>query len=135
MSLTRGELAKKTGCNLETIRYYEKIGVMPEPSRSAAGYRQYDQSHEQRLQFIMRGRELRFAIEDLKSLLELVDRKIVSCSEVSKLARIHLESVHQKISDLKRIEDALSKTLLSCSGKDVPECPVIDALFLGANST
>jgi MerR family mercuric resistance operon transcriptional regulator len=131
MGITRGKLAKRTGCNAETIRYYEKIGIMPEPARSTAGYRLYDQDHEQRLQFIMRGRELGFVIEDLKSLLDLVDRKVVSCGEVSKLAKEHLESVHQKISDLKRIEDALSKTLISCSGKDVPECPVIDALLLG----
>ena len=133
MGITRGKLAKRTGCNAETIRYYEKIGLMPEPVRSATGYRQYNQEHEQRLQFIMRGRELGFAIEDLKSLLELVDRKIVSCGEVSRLAGTHLESVHQKITDLQRIEVALSKTLRSCSGKDVPECPVIDALFLGTD--
>ncbi len=133
MGVTRGKLAKRTGCNAETIRYYEKIGLMPEPSRSTTGYRQYNQEHEQRLQFIMRGRELGFAIEDLKSLLELVDRKVVSCGEVSRLARIHLASVHQKISDLQRIEDALSKTLRSCSGENVPECPVIDALFLGTD--
>ncbi|MFT6791689.1 MAG: MerR family mercuric resistance operon transcriptional regulator [Cellvibrionaceae bacterium] len=133
MSVTRGKLAKLTGCNVETIRYYENIGLMPEPARSATGYRQYKPEHEQRLQFIMRGRELGFAIEDLKSLLELVDRKIVSCGEVSKLARIHLESVHRKISDLQRIEEALSKTLRSCSEENVPECPVIDALFLGTD--
>ncbi len=131
MNLTRGELAKKTGCNLETIRYYEKIGVMPEPSRSASGYRQYDLNHMKRLQFIMRGRELGFMMDDLKSLLALVDKKAVSCGEVSKLAKKHLESVHQKINDLKRIEYALSKTLISCSDKDVPECPVIDTLLSG----
>jgi len=133
MSITRGELAKRTGCNLETIRYYEKIGLMPEPSRSTNGYREYDQIHVKRLQFIMRGRELGFTMEDLKSLLDLVDRKAVSCGEVSRLTKEHLESVHQKINDLRRIEDALSKTLLSCSGKDVPECPVIDALFLSTD--
>ena len=129
MSITRGELSKKTDCNLETIRYYEKIGLMPEPSRSANGYRQYDQNHMKRLQFIMRGRQLGFMMEDLKSLLDLVDRKAVSCGEVSRLAKEHLETVHQKINDLRRIEDALSKTLISCSGKDVPECPVIDTLL------
>ncbi len=131
--ITRGKLAKQTGCNAETIRYYEKIGLMPEPARSATGYRQYNPEHKQRLQFIMRGRELGFVIEDLKSLLELVDRKIVSCSEVSQLARIHLESVRQKITDLQRIENALGQTLRSCSRKNVPECPVIDALFLGVD--
>ncbi len=129
MNITRGELAQKTGCNLETIRYYEKIGLMLEPSRSANGYRQYDQNHMKRLQFIMRGRELGFMVEDLRSLLDLVDRKAVSCGEVSKLAKKHLESVHQKINDLRCIEDALSKTLISCSGENVPECPIIDALL------
>ena len=133
MSITRGKLAKKTGCNLETIRYYEKIGLMPEPVRSAAGYRQYNEIHERRLRFIMRGRELGFGIENVKSLLNLVDRKVVSCGEVSKLAKQHLETVHQKIEDLRRIEEALSATVLSCSGEDVPECPVIDALFFGLN--
>lgn len=132
MSITRGELAKRTGCNLETIRYYEKIRLMPEPSRSTNGYREYDQIHMKRLQFIMRGRELGFTMEDLKSLLDLVDRKAVSCGEVSKLAKEHLESVHQKINDLRRIEDALSKTLIACSGKDVPDCPVIDTLLFGS---
>ncbi len=131
MSITRGKLAKKTGCNLETIRYYEKTGLMPEPARSAAGYRQYNETHERRLRFIMRGRELGFGIDNLKSLLNLVDRKVVSCNEVSKLAKQHLETVHQKIQDLRRIEEALSATVLSCSGEDVPECPVIDALFFG----
>lgn len=133
MGMTRGELAKKTGCNAETIRYYEKIGVMPNPARTAAGYRQYNQDQEQRLRFIIRGRELGFAVVDLKSLLDLVDRNAVSCSEVSALAQVHLGSVRQKIDDLKRIETVLAGTVRSCSGKDVPECPLIDALFLGVN--
>jgi MerR family mercuric resistance operon transcriptional regulator len=129
MGMTRGELAKRTGCNAETIRYYEKIGVMPEPLRSASGYRQYDETHEQRLRFVMRGRELGFAIEDLKSLLNLVDRNAVSCGEVEKLAKLHLRSVRDKIDDLKRMERILSDTVRSCSGKDIPECPLIDTLF------
>jgi len=127
--MTRGELAKRTGCNAETIRYYEKIGVMPETLRSAGGYRQYDEAHESRLRFIMRGRELGFVIKDLKSLLDLVDRRAVSCGEVEKLAKAHLHSVREKISDLRHMERVLSTTVRSCSGKDVPECPLIDTLF------
>ncbi|MEX2124946.1 MAG: helix-turn-helix domain-containing protein [Woeseia sp.] len=129
MGMTRGELAKRSGCNAETIRYYEKIGVMPEPLRSTGGYRQYDETHERRLQFVMRGRELGFAIEDLKSLLDLVDRRAVSCKEVENLAKAHLRSVREKIGDLKQMENVLSDTVRSCSGKDVPECPLIDTLF------
>ncbi len=127
--MKRGQLAKRTGCNAETIRYYEKIDLMPEPLRSASGYRQYDETHEQRLRFVMRGRELGFAIEDLKSLLSLVDRNAVSCGEVEKLAKVHLRSVREKIDDLKQMESVLSDTVRSCSGKDVPECALIDTLF------
>jgi MerR family mercuric resistance operon transcriptional regulator len=127
--MKRGELAKRTGCNAETIRYYEKIDLMPEPRRSASGYRQYDETHEQRLRFVMRGRELGFVIEDLKSLLSLVDRNAVSCGEVEKLAKVHLRSVRERIDDLKQMERVLNDTVRSCSGKDVPECALIDTLF------
>jgi len=129
MGMTRGELAKRTGCNAETVRYYEKIGVIPEPLRSATGYRQYDETHEQRLRFVMRGRELGFAIEDLKSLLDLVDRNAVSCGEVETLAKRHLRSVREKIGDLKRMERVLGETVQACSGDNVPECPLINTLF------
>lgn len=127
--MKRGELARRTGCNAETIRYYEKIGILPEPARSAAGYRQYDETHEHRLGFVMRGRELGFPMADLRSLLDLVDRRAVSCAEVEQLARAHLQSVRVKIRDLKRMERVLHTTVRACSGKDVPECPLIDTLF------
>ena len=127
--MRRNELAKRTGCNLETIRYYEKIGLMPEPPRTDAGYRQYQAEHERRLRFVMRGRELGFVIDDLRSLLDLVDRRAVSCGDVEKLANDHLVSVREKISDLRRMERILSKTLKSCSGNNVPDCPLIDTLF------
>jgi len=127
--MRRGELAKRTDCNVETIRYYEKIGLMPEPSRTEAGYRQYQAEHERRLRFVMRGRELGFVIADLRSLLDLVDRRAVSCGDVEKLAKEHLVAVREKISDLKRMERILSKTLRACSGDNVPDCPLIDTLF------
>lgn len=127
--MTRGELARKTGCNAETIRYYEKIGIMPEPRRSSAGYRQYDDTDERRLGFVMRGRELGFAMNDLASLLDLVDRRAVSCAEVEQLAKAHLQAVRARISDLKRMERTLDRTIRACSGEDVPECPLIDTLF------
>lgn len=127
--MTRAELANRTNCNLETIRHYEKIGVMPDPPRSETGYRQYNEEHERRLRFIMRGRELDFSISELKALLDLVDRRAVTCGEVERLAKTHLLSVRQKISDLRRMERVLDRTLKSCSRNDVPECPIIDALF------
>lgn len=127
--MTRGVLAKRTGCNPETVRYYEKIGLLPEPLRTAGGYRQYESGHERRLRFVLRGRELGFSIDELKTLLALVDRNAVSCGEVERLARGHLQSVHGKIADLKRMELSLGRTLRACSGEDVPECPLIDTLL------
>ncbi|MEZ5489311.1 MAG: helix-turn-helix domain-containing protein [Gammaproteobacteria bacterium] len=127
--MKRGELAATSGCNAETIRYYEKIGLIPEPRRAANGYREYDKLHQERLHFVQRGRELGFTIDDLKSLLSLVDRNAVSCNEVEKMATQHLESVQNKIEQLKRMEVILAETINSCSGEDVPECPLIESLF------
>lgn len=126
--LQRAELARRTGCNLETIRYYEKIGVMPEPSRSPSGYRIYDQSHVSRLRFVLRARELGFAIEQIRGLLALVDSGNQTCAEVKERTERHLADVRAKIADLKRIENVLAATAAQCSGENVPECPVLQAL-------
>lgn len=126
--LKRGELAQQTGCNLETIRYYEKIGMMPDPPRTASGYRVYDETHVARLRFILRGRELGFSIEEIRGLLSLVDRGTQTCAEVQALTEQHLADVRAKIADLKRIEKVLADTAAQCSGEEVPECPVLEAL-------
>lgn len=126
--LKRGELAQQTGCNLETIRYYEKIGMMPDPPRTASGYRVYDGTHVARLRFILRGRELGFSIEEIRGLLSLVDRGTQTCAEVQALTEQHLADVRAKIADLKRIEKVLADTAAQCSGEEVPECPVLEAL-------
>lgn len=128
-NLRRVDLSRATGCNLETIRYYENIGILPAPPRSAKGYRVYDSTHVSRLGFVMRARELGFTLEEVRSLLALVDGQSRSCGEVQKLAQVHLEDVVAKIADLQRIQMVLSETLAKCSGKDVPECAVIDALM------
>ena len=121
--LQRAKLARRTGCNLETIRYYEKIGMMPDPPRTASGYRVYDEGHVSRLRFILRARELGFAIEQIRGLLELVDGGTQTCAEVKERTERHLADVRAKIADLKR-----AATASRCSGEDVPECPVLDAL-------
>jgi len=127
-TIRRSDLSRMTGCNLETIRYYENIGVMPEPPRTAKNYRTYDESHVARLRFIMRSRELGFTLEEVRDLLALVDGGAQTCGEVQGVANIHLASVRAKIADLKRIEYVLSSTVAQCTGDDVPECPVIAAL-------
>tara|TARA_R100000005_G_scaffold95741_3_gene78513 strand:+ start:11608 stop:12024 length:417 start_codon:yes stop_codon:yes gene_type:complete len=126
--LQRAALARRTGCNLETIRYYEKIGMMPDPPRTGSGYRVYDESHASRLRFILRARELGFAIEEIRGLLVLVDGGTQTCAEVKERTERHLSDVRTKIADLKRIEKVLAATAAQCSGEQVPECPVLEAL-------
>lgn len=126
--LRRGELARRTGCNLETIRYYEKIGMMPDPPRTAAGYRIYGKGHESRLRFILRARELDFTLDDVRGLLALVDGGTQTCAEVKERTQAHLEDVREKIVDLKRIEAVLAETAAQCSGDAVPECPMLEVL-------
>lgn len=126
--LTRGELARRTGCNIETIRYYEKIGILPDPPRTDAGYRIYSASHVARLRFILRARELGFALEDIGGLLGLGEGTAPSCAVVSERTARHLADVRARIADLRRIERALAATSARCSGEEVPECPVLEAL-------
>lgn len=130
--MQRGELAMRTGCNPETVRYYEKIGVMPEPPRTRGGYRAYDESHERRLRFILRARDLGFGIDDIRGLLRLVDRQAQTCGEVRAITMHHLADVRSKIADLRHLEKTLARTVAACSGKRVPNCPIIDALNASA---
>ena len=126
--IRRSDLARLTGCNLETIRYYENVGVMPEPPRTSKNYRTYDDTHVARLRFVMRSRDLGFTLEEIRDLLGLVDRKAGTCADVQTLANRHIGAVRAKITDLQRIEKVLSKTVSQCTGDEVPECAVIDAL-------
>jgi MerR family mercuric resistance operon transcriptional regulator len=127
-TLKRGELARHTGCNLETIRYYEKVGLLPEPPRAKNGYRTYDTAHEQRLRFILRGRALGFDIVEIRGLLALMDGGHQTCAEVKARTDRHLTDIHAKIADLQRMAGVLTQTAAQCSGDMVPECPVIEAL-------
>ncbi|WP_299364586.1 helix-turn-helix domain-containing protein [uncultured Paracoccus sp.] len=126
--LTRGELARATGCNIETIRHYEKIGMLPHPPRTGAGYRIYARSHAARLRFILRARELGFAMKDIRGLLGLEDGTAPTCADVHARTERHLADVRAKIDDLKRIESVLAGTAAKCSGDEVPDCPVLDAI-------
>lgn len=126
--LQRAALARRTECNLETIRYYEKVGMMPEPPRTASGYRIYGEQHVLRLRFILRARKLGFTIEEIQGLLSLVDGGTQTCAEVKAMTGRHLADVRAKIADLKRIEKVLASTEARCSGDEIPDCPVLDAL-------
>ena len=127
-SLTRGELARATGCNIETIRYYEKAGLLPEPPRTRAGYRIYSSAHASRVRFILRARDLGFPMEDIRGLLGLEDGTAPSCADVRERTERHLADIRAKIADLQRMEAVLSTTAARCSGADVPDCPVLETI-------
>ncbi len=126
---TIGTLSKLTGCNIETIRYYERVGLLPDPPRTEGGHRLYGEPHVRRLAFIRRSRELGFSIEEVRELLELVDGKRYTCDEVHALTLDHLDDVKKKVADLRKMERVLKNMAAQCSGGKVPECPIIDALF------
>lgn len=127
--LTRGQLSARTGCNIETIRYYERIGILPAPPRSAGGHRLYGNDHWKRLLFIRRSRELGFTLRQVRDLLELVDGGDYTCAEVEAITRAHLDDVRRKLSDLRKLEKVLKDMASQCEGGLVPECPVIEALL------
>lgn len=126
--LSRGELARATSCNIETIRYYEKTGMLPDPPRTDAGYRVYSMVHAARLRFILRSRELGFTIDDIRGLLGLDDGTLPTCADVKERTERHLADVRAKIADLTRMEAVLAQTAAKCSGGQVPDCPVLEAL-------
>lgn len=125
--LGRADLARATGCNLETIRYYEKIGLMPEPQRNASGWRVYGPEDVARLGFIMRARELGFSLDAVRDLLTLAQGG-QSCAQVEAMARAHLDEVRARIARLERVEQVLAETVERCTGGAAPGCPVIEAL-------
>ena len=129
LNLTRGRLAKKTGVNIETIRYYEKIELMPEPIRAGNGYRVYDETGLKRLSFIRRCRELGFSLDKVRGLLGLVDGGDYTCADVRDLSIVHLDDVRQKIRDLRKMERTLKEMVSQCDGGLVPECPIVDRLY------
>ena len=124
-----GEVSRRTGCVNETIRFYERIGVLPQPPRNKSGFRVYEQSHLKRLAFVLRARGLGFTLEEVRGLLELVDGGDYTCGEVKKITLAHADTVRQKISALQRMENVLSDMAAECDGGTVPDCPIFDALF------
>jgi MerR family transcriptional regulator, mercuric resistance operon regulatory protein len=124
---TIGRLSAESGVNIETIRYYERIGLAPAPPRSSGGRRVYDREAIRRLGFIRRARELGFPLDDIRSLLGLEARP-PSCADVYALTNRHLHDVRAKIDDLKRLEHQLSASAKACRRGHAPHCPLIDAL-------
>lgn len=126
-----GALARASGCKVETIRYYERIGLMPRPARTEGGHRMYSDTQMKRLTFIRRARELGFAIGGVRALLGLVDGEGGTCAEVEAVALGHLDDVRAKIADLRTMESVLAGMVAECGDGAVPDCPVVEALYAG----
>ena len=123
-----GELSRRTRVNVETIRYYERIKMLPTPPRTASGRRVYGATDLRILAFIRRARELGFPLDEIRALLRLGGPEKASCRQVREIAAHHLEGIRAKLSDLRKLERLLAKTVARCSGKRAPDCPVLDIL-------
>ncbi len=130
-----GGVAKDTGTNIETIRYYERVGLLPTPARSEGGYRLYRIDHLKRLNFIRRARALGFSIGEIRTLLRLADERKRPCAEVRVVAEAHLKDVRAKIADLRRMERVLKATVARCAEGRRRDCPVIEALYRNGYAT
>jgi MerR family mercuric resistance operon transcriptional regulator len=130
--MRRGELANLSGCNIETVRFYEKQGLLPAPPRTAGGHRDYGPEHLKRLTFIRRSRELGFTLDEIRGLLALVDGSDWTCAEVRGMTLDHLADVRRKITDLEKLAQTLEDMAAQCDGGAVPACPIVDALLESA---
>jgi len=126
--LAISDLAKRTGTKVETIRYYERIGLLPEPGRTEGNYRAYDNGHLGRLSFIRRARDLGFSLDQVRELLGLSDQRDRSCEAVDMIAGQHLAEVERKLTDLSALRDELADLIGRCRRGTVAECRIIETL-------
>lgn len=126
--LTRGQLARRTGVNAETIRYFERVGILPAPERTEGGHRIYDEGHVRTLVFVRRARSLGFTPVEVRAIVDLGGPGSAPCAEVREIAEHHLDQVRAKIADLVEIERLLAETIGHCSGESDPECAVIEMI-------
>ena len=123
-----GEAAAASGCHIETIRYYERIGLLPRAARTEAGYRDYVPAEVERVRFITRGRELGFSLDEVRSLLGLAEDTSLTCADVDRVAREHLTEIRQRVRELNRIAKELEHTIAGCAGGRRAQCTILGAL-------
>jgi MerR family mercuric resistance operon transcriptional regulator len=123
-----GEAAAASGCHLETIRYYERIGLLPRPKRTASGYRTYGPDDVARVRFITRGRDLGFSLDEIRDLLRLTEDPELSCAQVDQLARRHLSEIQARQRALRRMARELERTIAGCAGGRRAACAILGAL-------
>ncbi|MBA4503695.1 Cd(II)/Pb(II)-responsive transcriptional regulator [Marinobacterium sp. 3-1745] len=131
-----GDIATATGLSVETIRYYEKIGLLPPPARSENGYRHYRPLHLERLQFIKRCRSLDMAQDEIRQLIDLARQPDADCRDVDALLARHLQHVRERLQELASLEQTLVQLQSACSqGKTVRECGILDGLNAHQDTT
>ncbi|MBB3862048.1 Cu(I)-responsive transcriptional regulator [Novosphingobium hassiacum] len=123
-----GEMASATATNIETVRYYEKIGLLPPPARDAANYRSFGNDHLARLSFIRRARDLGFTLDQVRELLDLADDRARSCAAVDAIASAHLAEIDRKLADLQALRGELSRLIGDCRQGTVADCLIIETL-------
>ncbi|MBI5252502.1 MAG: MerR family DNA-binding protein [Desulfomonile tiedjei] len=127
--MTIGEVARRSGFGIETVRFYERNGLIQEPPRRASGYRQYPEEVVSRLRFIKRAKELGFSLKEIKELLSLRIQPGTTCADVKKRAEVKIADIDEKIQSLLRMKSALAKLTAGCSGEGpARECPILEAL-------
>lgn len=127
-----GALSLATGCPIDTIRYYEKLGLLEKPFRSEGGHRLYNSAHQKRLSFVLKTRKLGFNLERTREMLSLAENRERSCTDALALVNSNLDEVNEKIVELQRIQHALEEMAKDCQcccpGARAPECTIVDAL-------
>ncbi|NOG99779.1 MAG: heavy metal-responsive transcriptional regulator [Ignavibacteriae bacterium] len=131
-NLKVGEIAKKVGVNIETLRYYEKIKLMPKPRRIESKYRMYDILDVQRLLFIKKAKELGFTLKEIKELLELKIESSATCGDVKIIAKHKIRDIENKITDLQKIKKILQKLVSQCVTEEISkdECPILETIVV-----
>ena len=133
-AMTIGALSERTGVGVETIRYYERVGVLPRPSRGTAGvahagYRRYGAADVERLAFVRRARELGFSLDEVRELMSLADEPDRPCADVDRIARAHLVRVEAKLAQLAALQAELTRIIGACrGGAAVADCQILRAL-------
>lgn len=123
------ELANKAGVNKETVRFYEKKGLLSEPVRTEAGYRQFSQKDIERLVFIKNAKELGFSLSEIKELLAIADGDIYKCSDVRQIAESKLDHINNQLKHLNKLKRTLTKLVTECQrAKTIKDCPIIESL-------
>jgi MerR family mercuric resistance operon transcriptional regulator len=129
--LSIGDLSERTGCPVETIRYYERAGILRAPPRTASGRRVYGEAHVRQLAFARRARDLGFSLERVRQLMRLVDQPEIARDGARQIASVHRDEVQQKITELQRIVGQLDAILTECAAATSPDCPILRVLSGG----